>query len=182
MTSIALSSRRSTTFGSTSFASIKAHSLNESDNPEIDAFASILIDLAQGKNVAVDLLSHERKAMAVSAGGVNRGRGPGALKDAGRLFYTITGMSEADAEAPGVKEAERKFLVRLDSAKVNIAPPAATTTWFGLVGVNLGNAGMGDGRRYSTGSAAKDRAAWKAVQEKFPDLAPARCRGIIKGE
>ena len=40
-------------------------------------------------------------------------------------------------------------------------------------------AGMGDGRRYSLASAAKDRAAWHAVQEQFPELDQARCRAII---
>jgi hypothetical protein len=197
---------------------IKAHSVRESDNPEIDAFASLLTDLAAEKNIAIDLLSHERKASAVSAGDVNRGRGAGSLKDAQRLAYTLTGMSETEAATLGVSETERMFLVRLDNAKVNIAPPSRSATWFRLVGVNLGNgdatypngdnvqtvelwtpaplfdgltsadlncvlhklnAGMGDGRRYSLASAAKDRAAWRAVQEKFPELEEPRCRAII---
>jgi hypothetical protein len=197
---------------------VKAHSVRENDNPEIDAFASLLTDLAADKNIAIDLLSHERKAGAVNAGDVNRGRGAGSLKDAMRLAQTLTGMSETEAATLGVCEVDRMFLVRLDNAKVNIAPPSRTATWFHLVGVNLGNgsalypngdnvqtvelwkpaplfdrlssadlncvlrklgAGMGDGRRYSLASAAKDRAAWRAVQEKFPELAEARCRAII---
>jgi hypothetical protein len=197
---------------------IKAHSVKENDNPEIDAFASILTDLAAEKNIAIDLLSHERKAGAVNAGDINRGRGAGSQKDAQRLAYTLTGMSETEAATLGVGDDERAFLVRLDSAKVNIAPPSRTATWFRLVGVNLDNgnalypngdnvqtvelwkpaplfdglfsadlncvlrklnAGMGDGRRYSVAPAAKDRAAWRAVQEKFPEIAEARCRAII---
>jgi hypothetical protein len=109
-------------------------------------------------------------------------------------------------------------LVRLDSAKVNIAPPSRTATWFRLVGVNLGNGtatypngdnvqtvelwkppplfdklytpdlncvlrklnvGMGNGQRYSLAPGAKDRAAWHAVHEQFPDLGEERCRAII---
>ena len=198
---------------------IKAHSLSENDNAEIDAFASLLTGLATEKNIAIDLLSHERKATGAEAGDVNRGRGAGSQKDAARLVYTLTGMSETEAATLGVSDVERKSLVRIDSAKVNIAPPTATTTWLRIVGVNLENgnttypngdnvqtvelwtpaplfdglssadlncvlrklgAGVGDGRRYSLASAAKDRAAWRAVQEHFHDIAEERCRAIIK--
>lgn len=196
---------------------VKAHSLNENDNAEIDAFASILTDLAAHENIAIDMLSHERKGVG-SAGDVNRGRGAGSGKDAARLMRTLTGMSEDDAKALGVDEDERAYLVRLDNAKVNIAPPARAATWFHLVGVNIGNGteayphgdnvqtvelwkptalfegmpsedlnwvlrklgvGMGDGRRYSAAPAAKDRAAWLVVKERFPDLVEVRCRAII---
>ncbi len=197
---------------------VKAHELDENSNPEIDAFATLLTGLAVEKNIAIDLLSHERKAAAAAAGDVNRGRGAGSMKDAARLVYTLTGMSEAEAGTLGVKEVERKSLVRVDSAKVNIAPPSATTTWFRIVGVNLGNgndaypagdnvqtverwepaplfdgineqdlnsvlrklgSGMGNGRRYSLAPGATDRAAWRAVQEKFPDMGEERCRAVI---
>src|SRR6476646_1609649 len=97
----------------------------------------MLTDLAADKNIAIDLLSHERKAGVVNAGDINRGRGAGSQKDAQRLAYTLTGMSETEAATLGVGDDERAFLVRLDSAKVNIAPPSRTATWFRLVGVNL---------------------------------------------
>jgi hypothetical protein len=197
---------------------IKAHSLKENDNPEIDAFASILTQLASEKNIAIDLLSHERKGSFADAGDINRGRGASSQKDAQRLAYTLTGMSETEANALGVSDEERASLVRLDSAKVNIAPPSRTATWFRLVGVNLGNGtatypngdnvqtvelwkppplfdklytpdlncvlrklnvGMGNGQRYSLAPGAKDRAAWHAVHEQFPDLGEERCRAII---
>ena len=68
------------------------------------------------------------------------GRGASAAKDAGRLGYTLTPMSPKMAEACGVKEkALRRSLIRMDSAKVNIAPPTVETIWFRLVGVPLGN-------------------------------------------
>ena len=197
---------------------IKAHSVDENSNPQVDAFASLLTGLAQTKNIAIDLLSHERKSLGAEAGDANRQRGAGALKDAARLVYTLTGMSKDDAEALGAGEVERKSIFRIDSAKVNIAPPDATTRWFRLVGVNIGNgtadypsgdnvqacetwkppalfddlttgdlnkvlrklgAGMGEGRRFSAAANARDRAAWKAVQEQFPDVEPARCKAIV---
>jgi len=48
-------------------------------------------------------------------------------------------MSIDERELFDIKEAEARHLVRLDSSKVNIAPPATTARWFRLVGVRLGN-------------------------------------------
>jgi hypothetical protein len=197
---------------------IKAHGIDENSNPQMDAFGSLLTALAQAKNIAIDLLSHERKASGTEVGDANRQRGAGSLKDAARLVYTLTGMSQDEAKTLAVGDLERRYLFRIDSAKVNIAPPDRTTKWFRLVGVPIGNgneaypagddvqtcepwkpaplmnglatadlnkvlaklgAGMGDGRRYSTATAAKDRAAWHVVQERFPDMEPGRCRSII---
>jgi hypothetical protein len=42
----------------------------------------------------------------------------------------------------GIEEGDRWRYVRVDSAKVNIAPAAATAKWFRLVGVPLGNASI----------------------------------------
>ena len=197
---------------------IKAHSLKENDNGEIDAFASLLANLSAEKNIAIDLLSHERKASGADAGDINRSRGAGSQKDAQRLAYTLTGMSETEAEALGISNEERAFLIRIDGAKLNIVPPARSASWFRLVNVNLGNGnatyphgdnvqtvemwqppplfdqlysadlncvlrklntGMSNGQRYSLAAAAKERAAWLAVREQFPDLAKERCRAII---
>ena len=41
---------------------IKAHSLDENSNPQMDAFATRLTHLAQERNIAIDLLYHEKKA------------------------------------------------------------------------------------------------------------------------
>jgi hypothetical protein len=49
-------------------------------------------------------------------------------------------MSEEEARAFGLSEAERCRLIRMDRGKVNIAPPMAEAKWFRLVGVPLGNA------------------------------------------
>lgn len=117
---------------------VKAHGLDENDNAAIDAFATSLTSLAAEMNIAVDLLSHERKASG-EAGDVNRGRGAGSQKDAGRLVYTLTPMRDDEAKALAVGGDERRFLARLDSAKVNIAPPSTKATWFRLVAVPLGN-------------------------------------------
>jgi hypothetical protein len=49
-------------------------------------------------------------------------------------------MTPKMAGACGIEdEALRRFLVRMVSAKVNIAPPIVDTIWFQLVGVPVGN-------------------------------------------
>ena len=121
---------------------IKAHGLDESSNPDIDVFAGILTDMAVEKNIGVDLLSHERKGLAgagKAVGDAERGRGASSLKDAMRLAKTLTVMSDLEATRFTVSDVDRKLTVRIDDAKVNIAPPSASTNWFRIVGVNLGN-------------------------------------------
>jgi hypothetical protein len=54
-------------------------------------------------------------------------------------MYTNTWITEEEAKTFGVSEEERRFLFRVDSAKVNLAPPSAAAQWFKLVGVKLDN-------------------------------------------
>jgi hypothetical protein len=118
---------------------IKIHATEENDNSGIEQVCARLARLAVEKNVAIDLPHHVRKG-APEPGDADMGRGASAARDAGRLGYTLTPMTPKMAEACGVKEkAMRRSLVRMDSAKVNIAPPTADTIWFRLVGVPLGN-------------------------------------------
>jgi hypothetical protein len=118
---------------------IKAHSVDENSNSAIDDVAQLLSDLAAKHNIAIDIPHHTRKGGA-DPGDADRGRGASATRDAGRLIYTLTTMSGDEATAFGIAEGERRFFVRVDSAKVNIAPPMAAATWFRLVGMPLGNA------------------------------------------
>jgi hypothetical protein len=117
---------------------VKAHGVAENDNKMIDEVAQILTDLAAKHNIAVDIPHHVSKG-ASDPGNANRGRGASAAKDAARLVYTLTAMTAEEASAFGVPEEERRSFVRMDSAKVNIAPPMAKARWFRLVGVPLGN-------------------------------------------
>jgi hypothetical protein len=75
----------------------------------------------------------------LTPGDADSGRGASAAKDAGRLVYTLTRMSEEEAKSFGIKPEDRPLYVRLDSGKVNTAPPSRGATWFKLVGVPLGN-------------------------------------------
>jgi hypothetical protein len=117
---------------------VKSHSVEENSNSMIDKVVQILSDMAGAHNCAIDLPHHTAKGQA-DPGNPDRGRGASSMRDAGRLVYTLTPMMPEEAQALGVSEAERRSLIRLDSAKVNIMPPMTAAKWFRLVGVDIGN-------------------------------------------
>ena len=100
--------------------------------------AQILTDLCIKYNIAVDVPHHMAKGPA-DPGNANKGRGASALKDALRLVRTATAMTPEEAKALGLDEDKRRRLIRIDDAKLNLAP-ATDAKWFRLVGVELGNA------------------------------------------
>ncbi|WGD51566.1 hypothetical protein QA641_40075 [Bradyrhizobium sp. CB1650] len=57
----------------------------------------------------------------------------------GKIEHVVTRMTEEEAKRFSVMPEERSLYVRLDSSKVNIAPPSYTATWFKLVSVQIGN-------------------------------------------
>jgi hypothetical protein len=117
---------------------MKAHAVAENSNEQIDLVVGILAKIAADCDCAIDAPHHVAKG-AADPGNADRGRGASAFKDGARLVYSLTTMTPDEAETFGVGEADRRLLVRMDSAKVNIAPPAAKAAWFKLVGVELGN-------------------------------------------
>jgi hypothetical protein len=118
---------------------VKTHALGENDNSAMDFVCDLLATFADDYNIAVDSPHHTRKG-AATPGDADIGRGGSSIRDAGRLVYTLTPMSEDEAKQFGIEQIDRRFYVRLDSAKVNTAPPSGIATWFKLVSVNIGNA------------------------------------------
>jgi hypothetical protein len=116
---------------------VKLHALDENSNPDMDFVCSQLVKLAQEYNIALDSPAHTRKGALIAGDSDNR-RGASAQRDAGRLDYTLTAMSEAEAEQFGIDPDERKSYIRLDRAKANIVR-AIKATWYRLVNVSLGN-------------------------------------------
>jgi hypothetical protein len=117
---------------------VKVHSVEENGNSAIDDVVQVLTDLADKYNIATDCTHHTSKG-SPDPGNADRGRGASALKDAGRLIYTITKMSAEEAERFGVPVNERKQYVRVDNAKVNLVKDAGEAVWYRLVNVALGN-------------------------------------------
>jgi AAA domain-containing protein len=117
---------------------IKLHALEENDNGAMDYVCDLLAKIAIDRNIAVDAPHHTKKGQQV-AGDADAGRGASSARDAGRLLYTLTRMTEDEAKGLGIPPERRPLYVRLDSSKVNIAPPSQQATWFELVGVRIGN-------------------------------------------
>ena len=197
---------------------VKSHAVEENNNTAMDAVMRLLANMAVKHDIAIDTPHHTRKG-ATGPGNADAGRGASAMKDAARLVYTLARMTPEEAQTFGVAEKDRRHLIRMDSGKVNIAPPLEEAKWFRLVGVPLGNAtetyphgdevqtvevwtppdawdglsshllnrildeidaGLPDGNRYSSASAATDRAAWRVICTHAPEKSEAAARRIIK--
>jgi hypothetical protein len=117
---------------------VKLHALEENDNGSMDFVCDLLVKMAIEFNIAVDVPHHTKKGQQ-TAGDADAGRGASAARDAGRLMYTLTRMSDEEGNSFGIPAEERRLYVRLDSSKVNIAPPSGEATWFKLIGVHLDN-------------------------------------------
>ena len=151
---------------------IKTHGVGENENTAIDGVAQILTDLAIKHDIAVDVPHHMAKGTA-DPGNANRGRGASALKDALRLVRTLTVMSAEEAKTFAVDDVERRTLVRMDDAKLNIAP-AADARWFKLVGVPLGNGN----EQYPNGDNVQTVEVW-TPPDPFVDMSLADINAIL---
>jgi AAA domain len=118
---------------------IKAAGVDENDNNLIDRVCTMLAEISDEFDCAIDINSHARKGDA-TPGDAERDRGASAKKDAGRLMRTITPMSTDEAELFGVSPKDQPAFIRVDDAKVNITQRSTEAMWFRLVGVPLGNA------------------------------------------
>jgi AAA domain len=117
---------------------VKLHALEENDNGAMDFVCDLLVTLAIEYDIAIDAPHHTKKGQ-LAPGDPDAGRGGSAVRDAGRLIYTLTTMSEEEAKTFGINAEDRAAYVRVDKGKVNLAPPARTAEWFKLVGVRLEN-------------------------------------------
>jgi hypothetical protein len=117
---------------------IKTHSLEENDSGDMDFVCDLLARMAVEFNIAIDSPHHVHKG-TITPGDADSGRGSSGIRDAGRLVYTLAPMSEDEAKTLCIAPDERCSYVRLDPAKVNIAPRSTKATWFKLVSVPIGN-------------------------------------------
>jgi hypothetical protein len=118
---------------------VKTHSLGENNSADMNFVCDLLARIAIENNVAVDVPHHVHKGQ-IAAGDADAGRGSSGIRDAGRLNFTLTPMSENEAEMFGIDHGERFRYVRLDASKVNIAVRSGRATWFQIIGVRIKNA------------------------------------------
>ncbi len=114
----------------------ESHSLEENSNPHMVKAAAAWRRIANATNCAILLVHHVRKGAVTD---IDAARGAKALTDSARVGLILSPMSAEEAEGFRIPELERWSYVRLDDAKVNLAPRAFKARWFHLEQVELGN-------------------------------------------
>jgi hypothetical protein len=120
---------------------VRSHRLEENVNEQIDFAAALWGQVANKANCCVLLVHHFRKGGV--SGDATAFRGASALIDAARSALSLASMSEDEAKRLGVDIDDRWRYVRVDNAKLNLAPPPESTLWLKLIGEDLGNAANG---------------------------------------
>lgn len=116
---------------------VKSHRLEENRNEQVDFAASLWNRVADEAGCAILLTHHFRKGGV--SGDVDAFRGAVALTDASRAAVSLSTMSEKEAERFAVLPDQRRFHVRADNAKLNLAPPPDKALWLKLHSVDLPN-------------------------------------------
>jgi hypothetical protein len=117
---------------------VKLHSLGESDSGDMNFVCDLLSAIAVDEKIAVDIPHHVHKG-TLTPGDADAGRGSSGIRDASRLNFTLSVMTEEEAKAFNIDVDERFSYIRLDAAKVNLVVRSGKATWFRLVGVPIGN-------------------------------------------
>ena len=115
----------------------ESHTLEENSNPDMVKAAAAWRRIARATNCAVLLIHHVRKGAVMD---IDAARGAKALTDSARVGLIMSAMSLEDGETFGIRDDDRWAYVRLDDAKVNLAPKATKARWYRLEQVTLGNA------------------------------------------
>jgi hypothetical protein len=163
---------------------VKLHALVENDNADMDFVCTQLVKIAHNYDIAVDCPAHTRKG-ELEAGNSDNRRGASAQRDAGRLDYTLTHMTEDEAKRFGIDLDERKDYVRLDRAKANIVRRSMKASWFRMASVRLGNATehYPDGDEVQAIEAWVPPAAWAGVtDEEVTAILDAIASGLPNGQ
>jgi hypothetical protein len=117
---------------------VKSHRLEENKNEQVDFVAALWNRVAEEANCAILLVHHFRKG-GTEQSGADSFRGASALIDASRAAVSLSTMTDKEAERSGVDADERRFYVRADNAKANLAPPPKSAVWLHLLPINLPN-------------------------------------------
>lgn len=161
---------------------VKLHGLDENSSGDMNFVGDILDSLVVDLGIAIDAPHHVHKG-TIEPGDADAGRGSSGIRDAARINSTLCSMSKEEAERFGVPVELRRQYVRLDPAKVNIAPPAEKATWFKLASVPLGNAtpGYPNGDSLQVIEPWKPPALWDASDETLNHILDDISAGIDKG-
>jgi len=150
---------------------VKSHRLDENSNPHMDSAATAWGEVAEATGAAILLVHHTRKG---ATSDLESTRGAKALTDAARAAAIMAPMTPEEANALGVPARDRRFLVRLDDAKANLAPLPDAARWFRLESVRLNNGND----LYPEGDRVGAIAMWKPISP-LAALDPAACNAAL---
>ena len=107
------------------------HVKNENDSGEMTQVLNKLEAICAETGASIMFLHHSSKVSTLSGsvGEQQSSRGSSVLVDNVRWQGFISGMTQKEAEARGVSEEDRKFLVRFGISKHNYCPPMCDI-WF----------------------------------------------------
>ena len=117
---------------------VTIHRVAENDNVMIDGVMTILRDLADQTQVALEVAHHFRKLNGDDAT-VDAVRGAGSLVGACRSVRITASMSKDDAAKYGIDEEQRGFYLWLQNGKANMLPPTHKRHWLFMASENLHN-------------------------------------------
>jgi hypothetical protein len=152
---------------------VKLHGLEESDSGDMNFVCDLLTGIAVDDKIAVDIPHHVHKGQ-LAPGDADSGRGSSGIRDAARLVFTLTIMTEAEAKAFSIDPDQRFAYIRLDSAKINLAVRSGAATWFRIVGVPIANTTAD----YPAGDAIQVAEPWKPP-DAWSDLSTATLNRIL---
>ncbi|WP_426039465.1 AAA family ATPase [Brevundimonas sp. DC300-4] len=115
---------------------VSSHRVSENDNNAIDRVVKAWAQIADRRNVSVELVHHTRKGNGAETT-VEDGRGATALLYAARSARVLNGMTQEEADRAGVENRYEYF--RLDHGKANMAPRSGVSAWHRLVNFDLDN-------------------------------------------
>jgi hypothetical protein len=116
---------------------VRSHELEENRNDHINYAAALWAYVAAMANCTILLVHHFRKGG--QSGEADSFRGASALIDASRAALSVARMTEEEAAKTGIDLRERRSYLRVDDAKLNLAPAPEETIWLKLCNVLLPN-------------------------------------------
>jgi hypothetical protein len=116
---------------------VATHAVEENRNEQVN-FAFHQWRRIAGETDASIWLPHHFRKGGVS-GDQDAFRGASALVDGSRAAVSLSPMDAEEAAALGIKPERRTSFIRLDNAKLNIAPKPEEAAWYELVSVTLPN-------------------------------------------
>lgn len=118
---------------------VTIHQVNENDNGMIDDVMTILRDLADKTNCAVEVAHHFRKLNGDDPS-VDSIRGASSIVGAARSARIVAGMTREEASKYSIEDEKRGYYSWLMNGKANMLPPTHRRQWMKMESVGLGNA------------------------------------------